>query len=414
MKKLAVLGGKPVGKIHYPSWPVFDEREINAVTGVVKSGSWGIGGPKVKEFEEEFARFCKVKHGITSVNGTVTLRLALEALGVGPGDEVIVPGISFQATAAAVLDVNAVPILVDIDPDTYTINPKAIESAVTAKTRCIIPVHLYGRVADMDAIMAIADKYKLFVVEDCAHQHGSEWKGKPVGSIGNIGSFSLQAYKILNAGEGGILTTDDDRLSDLLRSLKNIGMACWEGAPTMQSGNYRMTEFQAAILLAQMQRLEEQNALREKNVLYMESNITDIEGIKPLYRSPNITKQSYFRWTLKYISEAWEGIPKNKFLEALSAELENSFQCSVPYEPLNKCIFYKPHTKNTHKLSEEYWKAIDPGRFDLPVSKKAFEDEAFCFYHSILLTDRAGCDTIIEALRKLRADIAELAEFAQK
>lgn len=157
MKKLAILGGTTVGKVATPEWPVYDQREIDAVTEVVKSRKWGIGGTKVREFEEKFAACCGTKYGVTAVNGTVTLRLALEALGVGPGDEVIVPGITFQATADAVLDVNAVPVLVDVDPRTYTIDPEAIEAAITPRTKCIIPVHLYGRVADMDAVMAIAD-----------------------------------------------------------------------------------------------------------------------------------------------------------------------------------------------------------------------------------------------------------------
>ena len=178
MSKLAINGGIPVGVVNVPKWPIFDQTEIDAVTEVVNSGTWGLGGTKVPEFEEKFAAFCGAKYGITAFNGTVTLRLALEALGVGPGDEVIVPGLTFQATAASVLDVNAIPIIVDIDPNTFTIDPKAIEAAISTRTKCIVPVHLYGRVADMDAIMAIAKKYNLFVLEDCAHQHGPEWNGK--------------------------------------------------------------------------------------------------------------------------------------------------------------------------------------------------------------------------------------------
>ena len=403
-----------MGKVVTPEWPQYDQREIDAVTEVVKSGKWGIGGPKIKEFEEKFAAYCGVKHGITAVNGTVTLRLALEALEVGPGDEVIVPGITFQATAASVLDVNAVPVLVDVDPRTYTIDPVTVEAAITPRTKCIIPVHLYGRVADMDSIMAIAKRHGLYVIEDCAHQHGSEWDGKKVGSIGNAGSFSLQAYKILSAGEGGILTTNDNRLYELLCSLRNIGTPIAPDAPAMQSGNYRMTEFQAAILLAQMTRLDEQNLTRETNVLNMEQKIMDIAGVNVLYRHPKITRQSYFRWVLQYDRQAWEGIPLDIFLEALYAELENSIQCSRPYAQLNDSPMYRPHSKKTHRLSEEYWKAIDPKRFSLPISKKAVEEEAFCFYQAILLADRKSCDNIADAIRKLRENTGELMEYYRK
>ena len=408
MKKLAIFGGSTVGKVTPSNWPVHDQREIDAVTEVVKSGKWGLGGTKVGEFEEAFAKYCGTKYGIAAANGTITLRLALEALGVGPGDEVILPGLTFQATAASVLDVNAVPILVDVDPRTYNIDPEAIKAAITPRTKCIVPVHLYGRVADMDAIMDIANKHNLFVLEDCAHQHGSEWDGKRVGSIGNIGSFSLQAFKILNAGEGGVLTTNDDRLSDLLYSLRHTGTPVRPDAPSIQSGNYRITEFQAAILLAQMTRLDEQNALRDKNVLYMEDKLKDVEGIRVLYRSPKITKQSYFRWVLQYDTKAWEGIPISKFLEAFYAETENSIQCSKPYTQLNDSFAYRPHSKKTHNLSPEYWKAIDPKRFDLPVCKRAVEEEAFCFYQTILLADRQSCDNIVNSIKKIRDNMSEL------
>ncbi len=411
MKKLAMNGGPSVGKVNVPKWPIFDQTEIDLVTEVIKSGFWGIGGTKIKEFEEKFAEFCGVKYGIAAANGTVTLRLALEALGIGPGDEVIVPGLTFQATAAAVLDVNAIPILVDIDPNTYTIDPKAIEAAITPRTKCIIPVHLYGRVADMDAIMAIARKYNLYVIEDCAHQHGSEWDGKKVGSIGDIGSFSLQAYKTLNAGEGGIMTTNDDRLRELLGSLRNIGNPIYPGARCIQSGNYRMTEFQAAILIAQLSRLNEQIELREQNVLYMESKIKDIEGIQVLYRNKKITKQAYFRWMLKYIPEEWEMVPLEIFIKALQAELENSVECGRPYVPLDNSPLYRPYSKNTHKLSEEYWKAINPSRFNIPVCRRAYEKEAFGFFHPVLLTDRESCDNIVNALVKLRENKKELIDY---
>lgn len=413
MSKLAINGGKPVGVVNVPKWPVFDQREIDAVTEVVNSGTWGLGGTKVPEFEEKFAAFCGAKYGITAVNGTVTLRLALEALGVGPGDEVIVPGLTFQATAASVLDVNAIPIIVDIDPNTFTIDPKAIEAAISIRTKCIIPVHLYGRVADMDAIMSIAKKYNLFVLEDCAHQHGSEWNGKKVGSIGNIGSFSLQSSKVITSGEGGIMTTSDDRLNDLLRSLKHIGLPIRPDAPCMQSGNYRLSEFQAAILIAQMSRLEEQVDLRDKNALYMENKLKDVEGIEVLYRSEKITKQSYYRWMLKYIPEKWEGVHRNRFMEALNAELDNSVLCGATYGALNNTILYKPRSKNTHKLSDEYWEMINPARFDLPVCRAVCEEQAFGFSHPVLLTDKAGCDNIVNAIIKIRENIDELIQYAR-
>lgn len=399
MKKLAINGADPIGRVNVPKWPVFDRTEIDMVTEVVNSGNWGIGGTKTGEFEAKFGLFCNVKRCITAVNGTLTLRLALEALGVGPDDEVILPALTFQATAASVLDVNAVPVLVDIDPDTFTIDPITLEAAITSRTKCIIPVHLYGRMADMDTIMGIAKKHDLYVLEDCAHQPGS---------IGNIGSFSLQSYKTLNAGEGGVLTTNDEKLGDLLCSLRNIGSPLYSGAPAMQSGNYRMTQFQAAILIAQLTRLDDQIKLREENVLYMEDKIRSIDGIKVLTRHDKIDRQAYFRWMLKYIPEEWDDVPLERFLDALRAELDNSADCNRPYVPLNCSPLYRPYSKKTHKLNDDYLKAIDPSRFNVPNCKRVYEKEAFGFFHPVLLTDKAGCDTIVNALIKLRENMDEL------
>jgi L-glutamine:2-deoxy-scyllo-inosose/3-amino-2,3-dideoxy-scyllo-inosose aminotransferase len=413
MGALAVLGGKAVGKMKVPKWPIYDESDINAVSETIKSGIWGINGKKQEELEEKFAGYCNVKYGIAAANGTITLRLALEALGIEHGDEVIVPGLTWQATAAAVLDVNAVPILVDIDADTYAIDPRAVEAAITSRTRCIIPVHLYGRMADMDSIMSIANKHGLSVIEDSAHQHGSRWRDKPAGSIGDIGSFSFQSSKILNSGEGGFLTTNDPRLNYLLQSLKNCGRSYDDGRTFMQSGNYRMTELQAALLISQLSRLEEQNALRDRNAQYIEKHILQIEGIKPMYRNPNITMQAYYHFTLRYDPEAWENVPKNIFMEALISELSNQNIVRVDtYSPLNNCPLYRPYSKNTHKLSEEYWKRINPERFSLPFCKKAFEEESLNFFHTLLLTDREGCDIFIEAIRKLRSNINELKKYS--
>ncbi|NSW91453.1 MAG: DegT/DnrJ/EryC1/StrS family aminotransferase [Firmicutes bacterium] len=401
MSKLAILGGKPIGKINIPRWPFFTQEDVNAVAKAVSSGIWGFRGPYEKEFESAFASFCKTAFSIAVTNGTHSLRLALEALNIGPGDEVLVPGLTWQATAAAVLDVNAIPVLVDIDPETYTIDINKAEQAITSRTKCIIPVHLYGRMADMDGIMKLASKYKLFVIEDCAHQHGAEWNGKRAGSIGDVGSFSLQSTKILNCGEGGVLTTNNSYMKDLLQSLKNCGRRESEGAPTMQSGNYRMTEFQAALLLVQLSRLDEQNAIRDDNAKYLEKRISQIPGIKPMYRNPAINIQAYYNWTFRYYAEEWDNIPRERFFAALSAELEGAVTPGTTYEPLNDSPLYRPFSKKTHKLDEEYFKAINPQRFELPECKKAYSKEAVNFFHTLLLMKREDCAKFADAIEKI-------------
>ena len=412
MKNLAINGGNPIGKINVPAWPIHGQLELDLVTEVVKSGMWGTDGPKQVEFEKAFAEYCNAPYGVMMTNGTHTLKLALEALGIGPGDEVIVPGTTWQATAASVLDVNAVPVLVDIDPDTYTMDPKAVEAAITSRTRCIIPVHVFNRLCDMDALRAIAKKYNLYIIEDCAHQHGAAWKGEKVGTMGDIGSFSLQASKIMTTGEGGICITKDKRLYDLLYSLKFCGRATYPGSPTMQSGNFRCNEFAAALGLAQLTRLDEQSAIRHQNALYLEEQLGQIEGLTALRRDERITDQRYFHFYMKYDASKWRNLPRKYISKALQAETENSCVIRAPYEPLNNSSLYRPFSKNTHKLSDEYCKLIDPARFDLPVATRAARQEAFGFFHTHLLAERADQDRLIAAIHKIHDNLDELQEYA--
>ncbi|MCB0750433.1 MAG: DegT/DnrJ/EryC1/StrS family aminotransferase, partial [Ignavibacteriae bacterium] len=259
MANLAISGANPLRNIKenpWPAWPIWDENEEKALLSVLQSGVWSYNGPKEIEFNKIFSEFTGTKFSICAANGTVTLQLALEALGIGIGDEVILPGLTWQATAATVIDVNATPILVDICEDTWCIDPDAIEKAITPRTKAIIPVHLYGNFADMDRIMEIAKKHNLAVIEDCAHKHGGEWKGKKAGSIGDIGSFSFQLSKHLTAGEGGALTTNSLELAEKLDALRNCGRRpegeefqdADKGAGVysddgnfIQSGNYRIT-----------------------------------------------------------------------------------------------------------------------------------------------------------------------------
>ena len=259
MKTLAILGGSPVRDTKtnpWPKWPVWDKKEETALLEVLNSGVWSYNGPKETEFNKNFAEFCGVKYAVSAANGTVTLQMALEACGIGVGDEVILPGLTWQATAATIVDVNATPILVDVCEDTWCIDPKEIEKAITPRTKAIIPVHLYGSFADMDEVMRIAKEHNLFVIEDCAHKHGGEWNGKKAGSIGDIGSFSYQLSKHLTAGEGGTVTTNNFELYEKLDALRNCGRrpepetevkadkgegVYFDAGNFCQSGNFRIT-----------------------------------------------------------------------------------------------------------------------------------------------------------------------------
>ena len=339
-------------------------------------------------------------------NGTVALQVALEALDIGAYDEVIVPGMTWQATAAACIDVNAVPVLVDIDPETYCLDVAQTEAALTSRTKAIIVVHLYGAMADMDALLDLARRHKVKVIEDCAHQHGSQWKGKGVGALGEIGAFSLQLSKVLTAGEGGATLTDDWELFQRLYALRNCGRPFQEGSPTRQSGNYRMTELQAALLLAQMERMEALVERRDENAQALNAQLATIPGITPMKRHPSVTRQSYYCFSFRYDSAAWDGISGRAFRTALGAEI--GLRVGGTYEPLNNCSLYQPHTKRRHRLNEQYWQEIDPARFELPVCQRAFEDEAVVIWHSFLLGERSDMDDIARAVAKIYEHRQEL------
>ena len=207
---LALLGGRPVRERPFTSWPIFGEREEARVLAALRSGHWGrLDGNEVTEFEERFAAMHGCQHGIAVVNGTVSLRLGLMAAGLEAESEVIIPPYTFFSTASAVVEANMVPVFADIDLDTFNLDPQAVEAAITPRTRAVIPVHFAGQVADMDAIMAIARKHDLLVIEDAAHAHGASYRNRPAGSLGHLASFSFQSSKNLTCGEGGIITTND-------------------------------------------------------------------------------------------------------------------------------------------------------------------------------------------------------------
>ena len=423
--KLALKGGTPCRDTNenpWPMWPVWGKEEETGLIKVLNSGVWGYNGPNELAFNKLFAEFTGTKYSICTVNGTVTLQLALEALGIGLGDEVILPGLTWQATAATIIDVNATPIIVDVEASTWCIDPIEIEKAITPKTKAIIPVHLYGAFADMDAVMEIAKKHKLFVIEDCAHKHGGEWRGMKAGSIGDIGSFSFQLSKHLTAGEGGAITTNNPVLAEKLDALRNCGrrpegdeyIDVDKGAGVygddgnfIQSGNYRITEFQAVILLEGLKRLTKQNENRDKNGAYLNSLIKNIPGIIPLERDKRETKKAYFNFAFRYKKNSFKGLSIALFRKALEAEL--GIVVDASYEPLNNCSLYVPHTKpSRHHLSDEYWAAINPNRFSLPVCENIYSEESVCIHHKVLMDSKDDMELIATAIQKISDNTNEL------
>ena len=331
MSKLAIDGGTPVfaAKANVPAWPPADEETAELLKEIYLSHAWSFYGKHEVAFNEEFAAYTGAASCAMMANGTVTLEVAMQALGIGPGDEVIVPAYTWLATGTAVVVVGATPVVVDIEPDTYCIDPVEVEKAITPKTRAIIPVHLYGSMADMDKIMEIAQKHNLYVIEDCAHTHGSEWAGKHAGTIGNVGSFSFQQSKTIASGEGGACITNDPALGEAMGRISHIGYqyGAVQGQATepppmgMISHNYRITEFQAAILRSQLRTLRADTELRARNAETLRKRLNAIPGIKVQAPGHRTNLQGYYQYAMTLDPALLkEGITREQFCAALRAE----------------------------------------------------------------------------------------------
>lgn len=331
MAKLAIDGGSKVFETpaNIPAWPLIYPETADAMKELYLSRKWSFYGPKEIEFNVKFSEFTGAKNTIMMANGTVTLELALQALGVGPGDEVIVPAHTWLATGTAVVYVGATPVIVDIEPDTLCMDPDKFEAAITPKTKAVIPVHLFGSFADMDRIMEIARKHNIKVIEDCAHAHGGTWRGKHAGTIGDIGSFSFQQSKLVASGEGGCCTTNDDALADALGRMSHIGYpfgAAQGKANTpppmgMLCHNYRVTDFQALILLSQLAHLKEDTVLREKNAEFLRAGLNQIPGITVQARGKHADNQHYYCFAIMVDNKQLKpGISLQQVAEAICAE----------------------------------------------------------------------------------------------
>lgn len=311
MGKLAITGGPKLRTKPFPQWPVYGKEEADGLLRVLESQKWGTLGPEVAKFTERFCNYLGVKHGVAVTNGTATMEVLLRAKGIGFGDEVLVPPYTFVATVSAVICVGATPVFVDIEEDTFNMDPDKLEQAITPRTKAVIPVHVGGRPCDMDKIMAIANKYNLFVIEDTAHAHGSEWKGQKCGSLGTAGSFSFQASKNLTAGEGGFISTNDTDLFEMCWSIHHCGRdykgTVWYGHPYIGT-NARMTEWQAVILNAQLDRMDSQIEKRMENAKYLTARLNEIDCIQTVKEDERITRNSYHLFLFKYLEENLKGL----------------------------------------------------------------------------------------------------------
>jgi dTDP-4-amino-4,6-dideoxygalactose transaminase len=411
MSELAIQGGSPVRTAPFPAWPEFGEAEKQALDLVLQSRNWG-GYPSpntyARLFNERFAAFQGTRHGIGAANGTVTLEVSLRAGGLRPGDEVIMPAYTWVGTAAGILSAQGIPVFVDSDPANYCIDPQALEAAITPRTRAVIPVHLGMQMADMDAIMAIAQKHNLLVVEDCAHAHGAQWKSKGAGSIGHFGSFSMQTSKLLTSGEGGMIITSNDQSAERCESLINCGRPSGSDKYKYRSlgFNYRMTEFQTALLLQQLERLPEQGERRMKNARLLASRLKGVPGIRTMEWDARITRTAIYHYLLRYDPEGFSGAHRDLFLNALRAEgvpADGNF-----YEPLYQAPLWHFRKDDFPAFANS---GVDYSKIKCPVADKAAYDESIWLHHALLLGGEKEVEDIAAAIRKVQANSQELAKM---
>lgn len=387
-----------IKKLDVPIWPVADEREEAKLRKILKSGSWWRNtGTEVKKFEKEFSEYQGCKSGITVSNGTQALEIALKALDIGAGDEVIVPDFTFYSTISAVLNVNAIPVIVDVEKDTYCIDPKQIRKAITNKTKAIIPVHIAGNLADMTAICKIAEEHKLFIIEDASHAHGAFLDGKGAGSFGTLGIFSFQNAKLMTAGEGGIIIGHDKEILEKAFLLSNCGRA--ENDSNYQhlllGTNARLSEFQGAILRVQLERLSEQIYKRETNYRYLEECFSKIPGVILQKHNPNMTINPHYMIMFYYEKNAFKGVSRTKFIQYLR---KFGIPCNRSYESLHKLPVLKTIPKNNFRIVST---TLQNGKIGCMNSER-ISKTVVCLNHNILLKDKKLVENITEIIKDLQ------------
>ena len=412
MGKLAITGGKPVRRKPFSPWPVYTREETRRLHKVLASRNWG-GYPFPNQiadsFAQKFARFHGAKYGLAVANGTVAIEIALKSAGIRPGDEVIVPAYTWEGTVGPILLLNAIPVFVDVDPNTYCLDGKLIEKALTPRTRAILPVHLAMRFADMDEIGRIASAHNLAVIEDCAHAHGGKWRNKGAGATGDLGCFSFQSSKLMTSGEGGAVITSNLEYLERAQTFTNCGRASSTDkfCHRFIGFNYRITELQAALLEAQLKRLPMQQKLRHANMDHFEKSLRGTPGLGFLKRDPRQTRVAAYQYVFKYLPEHFQGVHRAAFLGAL--EMEGVPCDGLFYEPVYKSALFPVDPSEYPALS---WGRPEPldlkTLYRCPVSERAAYEESVWLPHHIFLGSRRDTDDIANAVRKVCENINEL------
>ncbi len=401
--KLAILGGEPVRKNKpLPDWPYWDERVVQSVVKTTKSGIWcriQSSTGTVPTFEKEYAKLMETKFCVATGSGTQALHTCVEALGIGPGDEVITSPYTDPGTIAGILSARALPVLADLDVQSYQLDPADVERRITENTKAIMPVHMMGQPCDMGRIMEIAKKHNLKVIEDAAQAHLSEYRGKKLGTIGDLGCFSFQASKTIACGEGGAIVGNNEELMDRCYTVHNHGTSR-RGATERIGPKYRMNEFQAAVLLGQMPGVIDRFNLRNENAAYLTSRLKQIPGLTPQKLYEGTKSGSFYIYAMSYHKEHFNDVDRAVFLKALQAE-------GVDLSPyIEKGLHREPWVENVLS-SRSYKKMYSAERL------KKYRDEIGC----------PNCDRVCRELAMIwasgpligtREDMADLADAMEK
>ncbi len=407
---LAILGGPPLRTRPFPSWPVFDARERVQLEDVLTSSSWG-GYPspnrKAAEFAAAFARYQGARFAIPTTSGTSALEVALKALGIGAGDEVIVPAITFAATPYAAVASMARPIFADVNASNVCVDPESVERLITRRTKAIIPVHYGASLADLDALAEISRAHSIPIVEDCAHVPGAQFRERGVGTHGVLGCFSFQSSKPMTAGEGGMITTNDPELEQRCQSLINCGRRrpgdTFEGP--LMGANYRMTEWQCGILLAQLARLPEQIEHKSRAAVRLREGLAAIKGLTPVAHDPRVTREVIYAFIF-FVDESALGVSRNRFVRALRAE---GIPAGVANDPVYRSALFPRESDAYRKACELAGASPERIAIDCPVAERLFEHVIVSIPHECLLGRDRDVDDIVAAAAKVASRVNELA-----
>ncbi|MBC8403176.1 MAG: DegT/DnrJ/EryC1/StrS family aminotransferase [Candidatus Marinimicrobia bacterium] len=397
MSKLALFGGTPVRTKPFPSWPRSSKELKDQLQNTIDNELWGVGSKTIKNFEEAFATYQNAKYCITTNSGTTALWVSLKAAGVTAGDEVIIPSYTFIATASAILMANAVPVFVDAELESFNIDPDLIEAAITDRTKVIMPVHIGGNPAQMDKILAVAKKFNLIVIEDAAQAHGAEWNGTKVGALGMGGIFSFQTSKNMTAGEGGAIISNNEEFNNACFSYHNCGRV--KGGQWYEhqhlGGNFRLNAFAAAILQAQLDTLDSDMDLRDRNRTLIDNALNQIPGLTPVYRYPQATRVANHLYLARYDQEQFDGIPREKFFEAMRAEGVFTYAGYVP--------LYKEKLFITNPDEYPWLKGRNYREHFMPKTEKLCTEQSVWLKQNHLLGTEVDTQDVIDAFSKVTA-----------